>query len=779
MSSSLLIALSLPKNYPSLSIRGVGKDCIATDSHFLGKNCLPIREPSTKVSVGLERERIMLKKVFVFLIRSVLKLMFQLRVEGLSLVGSNGPIILTPNHVSWLDAALLGTILDHSWKFVASAEVTQRNWLLKLLIEQKGCILVDPAIPFALREVARHLQSGGKVVIFPEGGLSHTGRLRKFYEGIGFLMMRSNAPVTTCYIRNAHLSLFSRREGKKLLFPHISVHFSRPEYPPSFAAHKLFEQRQRVTGWLRDRMIREQFEIDFKLEDKNILAAIRSEARRNPSKKILQDISGVHLTYRSLVLAARLLSTRIAKRLEPQERRVLLLLPNVNAMPLTLMALWQQGRTPAILNYSSGPSSMVFCCSLAGAQTLITSRAFLDRAKIDIEPFKKAKLKIHFLEDIRSEISLPSKLFELARQIIKPSRTEELGAAEIEGNTEAVILFTSGSEGQPKGVALSHRNIIANIRQLVPCMDFVESDKFFNALPMFHSFGLSLGSILPLAHGMSVFVYPSPLHFRTIPSFVYDAKSTIFLATNTFLQGYARRANPYDFFSVRLVCAGAEKLQKSTSEYYSEIFGTRTMEGYGATECSPIISLNTPFDPNPGTVGKLLPGIEWKLEPVEGVSDGGRLFVKGPNIMMGYLNTQENEKFQKLDGWYDTGDVVSRSDKGVFSILGRMKRFAKISGEMVSLTAVEEILTLDVAQRHPQAEVAVVSIPDKDKGEALVAIATEPSESLENIRRAMSGAGYTALCTPRYLIHLPSIPKLGSGKTDYVSLNSTVRNSLS
>lgn len=254
------------------------------------------------------------------------------------------------------------------------------------------------------------------------------------------------------------------------------------------------------------------------------------------------------------------------------------------------------------------------------------------------------------------------------------------------------MLFTSGSEGLPKGVELTHHNLLANLRQALCVIDIHDRDRMFNALPLFHSFGLTVGTLLPLFRGAFTFLYPSPLHYRVVPTMVYFNDCTIMLGTNTFLAGYARKAHSMDFHSLRYLVAGAEKLQDVTFSTWARRFGIRVLEGYGVTECSPVVSVNTPMFCKHGTAGRLLPGIEYKLEPVEGIAEGGRLHVRGPNVMRGYLNPEVNAKFLKLGGWYDTGDIARVDEEGFLAILGRLKRFAKISGEMISLTAVEEAL---------------------------------------------------------------------------------------
>jgi acyl-[acyl-carrier-protein]-phospholipid O-acyltransferase/long-chain-fatty-acid--[acyl-carrier-protein] ligase len=304
--------------------------------------------------------------------------------------------------------------------------------------------------------------------------------------------------------------------------------------------------------------------------------------------------------------------------------------------------------------------------------------------------------------------------------------------------------------------------------------DLVDQDRFFNALPLFHSFGLSVGTLLPLVRGLYVFVYPSPLHYRVVPTVFYDLNCTVMFGTNTFLNGYARKAHAYDFRSLRYLFAAAEKLQEATANTWARRFGVRILEGYGATECSPCVTANTLLTPSHGSAGRFIPGMEYKLEKVEGVENGGRLFVRGPNVMRGYLNPDANEKFKALGGWYDTGDIVSVDENGFVQILGRLKRFAKISGEMVSLTAVEDALAGAFPHYGLRCQIAVVSQPDQDKGEKLIAVTNEPKLQLDEIRAAIKSKGLTNLCVPREIKVVREIPKLGTGKVNHRELQKLI-----
>jgi acyl-[acyl-carrier-protein]-phospholipid O-acyltransferase/long-chain-fatty-acid--[acyl-carrier-protein] ligase len=434
-----------------------------------------------------------------------------------------------------------------------------------------------------------------------------------------------------------------------------------------------------------------------------------------------------------------------------------------------MLSLWAAGRVPAMLNFSTGPAVMLKCCELAGLKQILTSRLFLQKAKIDPKPFGDAGIELIYLDDVRERITDSRRRNAFLRSLIfrhdaiaerRPRSTDDT----------AVILFTSGSEGLPKGVELTHRNLLANLRQILSVMDITDQDRFFNALPLFHSFGIMAGVVAPLVRGVHCFLYPSPLHYRIVPALVYDTNSTILFGTPTFLNGYARKAHPYDFRSVRLMVAGAEKLQDATFQTYTRKFGVRILEGYGATECSPVVCINSLLEPRTGSVGRFLPGVEWKIETLDGVPEGGRLFVRGPNIMKGYLNADANEKFLALGGWYDTGDIVKVDAEGYAHVLGRLKRFAKISGEMVSLTAVEDALAGAFPQFGQRCQVAVVAVPDEDKGEKLIAASNESKLLLEDLRAVIKGKGFSNLCVPRELRFVKEIPKLGTGKTNHREL---------
>jgi acyl-[acyl-carrier-protein]-phospholipid O-acyltransferase/long-chain-fatty-acid--[acyl-carrier-protein] ligase len=707
-----------------------------------------------------------MKKVLFFLLR----LLFRFRAENTAALQTAGPVMLLPNHTSWFDWLFLAVCLDSDWRFVTSKEGAQVSPVHRMLMVNRLTFPVETDSPYALKRIAEYLQAGGKLVLFPEGRLSRTGSLMKLFEGTGFLLLKTHAKVITCYLRGASRLCFSPNPNRKQWFPRVSAHFGDVLTPPIFEGMSTLRARQKLTRWLYDVMVRQQFEIEMALCPPNLTAAIVETSRRCPSTVALQDVTRKKLSYRRLLAGSAALAAQWESVIpDGSGQRVGVLLPNSNAVPVTLLSLWAADKVPAIFNFSIGVPSMLTCAQLAEVKQVITSRLFLERAKLNVQAMKDAGIEFIFLEDVRSKISRGQQWRALARVILNPDSV----VGPQQHDSPAVILFTSGSEGPPKGVELTHGNLLANMGQMLAVNDFVDTDRVFNSLPLFHSFGL-MGLLLPLMRGMYVFLYPSPLHYRVIPSLLYDLDCTIFFGTNTFLNGYARKAHPYDFRSLRMLIAGAEKLQEATANAWSRQFGARVLEGYGATECSPVVTLNTWLNPRYGTAGKFLPGIEYKFESVDGVAEGGRLWVRGPNIMRGYLNAEPNAKFQAQGGWYDTGDIARVDEDGFLYILGRLKRFAKVSGEMVSLTAVEEALAGAFPQYGMRFQAAVITRPDADRGEALIAVSNEPKFNLEEIRAAIKAKGLSNLCVPREVKYLREIPKLGTGKVNHRELQKLI-----
>ena len=689
-------------------------------------------------------------------------------VENAEVLNTPGPVLLVPNHVSWEDWLMLGCILDDDWKFVVSSTVAERGWLFRKIMVNRRTFPIDTSSPYAVRHMAEYLQKGGRLILFAEGRISVTGTLMKLFDGTGFLLHKTKAKLITCYLRGPErLPWTGNAPGWRKYRMPISVHFSEVLQAPECRGISMHQARMKITRWLRDTMVNHRFEVEMAKAPGTIPEAVAEMAKRVPAKVVLEDFNRKPLNYHKLLLGVDLLARKLRRHLHPGLERVGILMPNVNATPVVMLSLWCLGKVPAVLNYTTGMPVMLRCIELGGLRQVVTSRKFLEQARIDPTPLLNAHVTLIYVEDLRDRIGPEEKIFSFLATRLNPDGVIQ---KRVHPGDTAVILFTSGSEGDPKGVELTHTNILSNIRQMLSVMDLTDEDRVFNALPLFHSFGLTVGTILGLVRGNYIFLYPSPLHYRVVPTAIYDRLCTVFLSTNTFLNGYARRANPYDFRTVRYIYAAAEKLQESTVMTWAQKFGARVLEGYGATECSPCVSINTPLDPLAGSVGRLMPGMEMKFRKVEGVDEGGRLLVRGPNVMKGYLNPKANGKFKSLNGWYDTGDIVHLDDEGFLHIRGRLKRFAKVSGEMVSLTAVEEALSGAFPKYGMRHQIAIIALPDERRGEALVAVSNDKRLKLKEVREVVKEKGLPNIFVPREVKFVREIPKLGTGKVHHRKL---------
>jgi len=703
------------------------------------------------------------------ILRFLLRMLFGFRAHNPAALAAPGPVMLLPNHSSWLDWLFLIACLDSQWRMVTSRQAAQVSWVHRLIMINRFTFPVDTDSPYAVKRMAEYLQTGGKLVLFPEGRLSRTGALMKLFDGTGFLLFKTNAKVITCYLRGAHRLPFSPNPNRKKWFPRITAHFGDLLTPPQLTGTSTMRARQKLSRWLYDVMVRQQFDIELAATPKNVLTAILETARQCPNVVALEDVTRRKLTYRRLLAGAGAMAQEWRHRWpDDNDPRIGVMLPAALAVPVTMLSLWAAEKVPTIFNFSTGIPTMLACAQLAGIKQIITSKTFLERARLNVQPMQEAGIEFIYLEDVRAAMPRWRQWLSLVRVTFNPR-----GLAPNPRSETAVVLFTSGSEGVPKGVELTHMNLLANIRQLLAMYDLTDADRLFNSMPLFHSFGV-IGMALPLIHGCYVFLYPSPLHYRVVPALIYDLDCTVFFGTNTFLNGYARKASPFDFRSLRLLIAAAEKLQEATANTWARQYGVRILEAYGATECSPCVTVNTPVNPRFGSAGKFMPGMEYKFEPVEGVAEGGRLWVRGPNVMRGYLNADANAKFLAGNGWYDTGDIARVDEDGYLYIQGRLKRFAKVSGEMVSLTAAEEALAGAFPQYGLRLQIAVLARPDADRGEALIAVSNEPKVQLDEIRAAIRAKGLSNLYVPKEIKYVRDIPKLGTGKVNHRELQKII-----
>ncbi len=701
------------------------------------------------------------------LFKALLTFLYRVEVIGKDNMPKPGEAaVVVVNHVSFLDGLLLAVFLPGKPTFAVNSQIA-KAWWVRPALKLFDAFPVDPTNPMAAKSMVKAVREGRTLVIFPEGRITVTGALMKVFDGPGMVADKANAPIIPVRIDGAQFSTFSRLRGKIRLrpFPRIKLTILPPQH---FHVEGEMSARQRRA--IAGRMLYDEMsKMIFATSDieRTLFTALLDARKIHGGKaKVVEDVKREPMSIDRLIMGSMALA-RPFERLTAKGEVVGVLLPNVSGVVATFFALQLAGRVPGMLNFTAGLANMKAACTAAEIKSIITARAFVEQGKLQpvIDGLEADGIIIIWLEDIAATLTGWDKARALIRSKYARRRHNRLG---IQPDDAAVVLFTSGSEGLPKGVVLSHRNLLANCHQLAARIDFNASDVVLNALPVFHSFGLTGGTLLPILNGIKTVLYPSPLHYRIVPALAYDSNATIMFGTDTFLSGYARMAHPYDFYSLRFIFAGAEKVRDETRKVYAEKFGLRIMEGYGATEAAPVIAVNTPMHFRAGTVGRLLPGMEAKLDAVPGIDEGGRLSIRGPNIMLGYMKADAPGLLQAPEGgWHDSGDIVTIDDDGFITIRGRAKRFAKIGGEMVSLPAVEGY----ASAVWPDAEHAVVTRPDPRKGEQLVLFTTNKNAKASDLSAWAKANGIAELMVPRDIRPLDALPVLGTGKLDYVTMN--------
>ena len=698
-------------------------------------------------------------------LRLLFQLLFRVQLRG-DLAQMNAQrLLIVANHESFLDGMMLGLFLPARPVFVVHTWVANNFWF-RIILSQVDYLAVDPTNPLAMKKVVKLLESGRPVMVFPEGRLTTTGSLMKIYDGPAFVAARTGATIVPVRLDGPARSYFTRLSGQhpRRFFPKVTLTIlPATSIPmPALSSAKL---RRRAAGEAMRRIMQAMVFASHPQQTlfTAFVDAIDVYGRR---KAVVEDMRQVELTYGQL-LRATLALGRLTSRDTAEAEAVGVLLPNLSTTVCLLFGMSAYGRVPAMLNYTAGRDGMQNACTAARVRTIITSRKFLETAKLGNVAEALEGVRLLYLEDLQQGMTLWDKLWLLLYAQWQPRCVTRAGTPD----SAALVLFTSGSEGKPKGVVLSHRSVLANVAQVRAVIDFSPADKFMNVLPIFHAFGLTAGSILPLVTGTKLFLYPSPLHYRVIPEVIYDRNCTVLFGTSTFLGNYAKFANPYDFYRLRHVVAGAEKLNDEVRRTWVEKFGIRILEGYGATETAPVLAVNTPMAYKAGSVGQLLPGIEHKLEAVPGIEGGGLLHVRGPNLMRGYYlydapGVLVPPKSDIGDGWYNTGDVVDIDADGFVSIKGRVKRFAKIAGEMVSLEVVEKIaVAASPSQQH-----AATTQSDAQRGENIVLFTTDAELGRDALMQAARASGQPELAVPRKILRVDVLPLLGTGKIDYVRL---------
>jgi acyl-[acyl-carrier-protein]-phospholipid O-acyltransferase/long-chain-fatty-acid--[acyl-carrier-protein] ligase len=672
----------------------------------------------------------------------------------------SGPLLIVPNHTSFLDVALLVCYSPRRLSFAIDSNWA-KAWWVKPFLRFFTCIPINPSQPLAARDLVAALKSGQTLVIFPEGRITVTGNLMKVHEGPGTVASLAQVPVMPVVIDGAEYTFFGRMKDVLHNMPkkfQVKMRF----FPPLFLDQKLKPGESRRA--FRQRLAAELYEIMLQVRVKtrpfrmNIFEALQEASKKyGSSRMIIEDVSRNPISYGDILLKARILGRLLKKSLEAKGNYVGVLLPNSSIMAISLFALWAAGKVPVVLNYTHGEASLQAALKAARVDTIVSSHKFLDQGKLR-NLCEKLPVEIICLEDLK--IGTFAKLAGLMwTPVLQPS------------DSPAAVLFTSGSEGKPKGAALSHQGILANIHQAKCLVEINEDDIMFNAMPAFHALGLNIGMLLPLVLGLRSFNYVSPLHVNTIPELIYDTKSTVVLGSDNFVSAWAKNAAPYDFFSVKFMILGAEKVRKSTAELLFHKMSVRLFEGYGVTEAGPVLAVNSKIRVRDGSVGQFLPGIRFKLEKVDGIEAGAKLLVKGHNIMMGYLSVDNPGVIEPpLDGWHDTGDIVEVDEDGFVWIKGRFKRFAKLSGEMVSLSSVEEAAN----KLWPGRPLAVLAVPDEEKGEKLLLVTSGQSPDMTALRNAVRNYGLSEISVPKAYMLIPEIPLTTMGKVNIPKLTEEV-----
>ncbi|NPD14826.1 AMP-binding protein [Xinfangfangia sp. D13-10-4-6] len=686
-------------------------------------------------------------------------LLFRVEVKGAEHLDSQGPAVYVSNHVSLFDGPLVLALVRRRLNVVVYT-----TWAKGLMLRAFGRAFdispIDPQRPMSAKAMARRVSEGEACLIFPEGRITTTGAPMKIAGGAAWMVDTARADVIAIHIEGLERSKLAKAGNgwRKVWFPKVRVCVAPPqrlEIDPDLRG-KL--RRERATMALRE--ITETLRYQALDRHNNIPEAVAEARAVHGSKAIAyEDVLGTTMSRGKLRLTSAMLVAMIGPHVK-KDSNLGFLLPTAPGAVAVLNALWQLRVTPAILNHTVGVAAVKTTLGVVKADMILSSRTFVEKGRLTdfVAGLEAEGVRFLWLEDLKAGLTTGAKLGALFSLNRLPK--------DVTRDTPAAILFTSGTEGAPKGVVLSHGNILANISQIRARANVGPQDISCTALPVFHSFGLTAGLILPLVCGIRTGVHPSPLHYRIIPELAYSVQATLLFGTDTFLNGWARRADPSDFATLRAVVAGAEAVKESTRKIWAERFGVRVLEGYGATECSPVLSLNTPAEPDIGTVGRLLPAMEYRLVEMAGI-DGSRLMVKGPNVMAGYiLNDKPGVLQPPPEGWYDTGDAVTIDEKGLIRITGRIKRFAKVGGEMVSLQSVEIL-----AQKlWPGATVAAISRPHPRTGEQVILCVTEPAADRPKLVQYARDNGVGSILLPAQVLVREKIPLLASGKIDYPAL---------
>lgn len=669
------------------------------------------------------------------------------------------PVIYVVTHQSRLDPALMLALLPDDTLHILDQSSAQAAWL-EPWRELARTIAFNAEHVFVSRRLVQVLKRRGRIAVYLPENVEPDIRAFRLYRAVARIAAQGEAHVVPIFIDGAgHLpfSLLDEDNAPRRLLPRLRIGVLEPLTINELLA-RAGAATTTVSNALFDRVAEARSTTKF--AGKSLFQAVRAAGDRfGIDRPIVEDVVSGTLTYRQLLMAARIFAGRFARLTAPGEA-VGIMMPNSNGVALAFLGLMSAGRVAAMINYTAGPANVTSAVRTAPIRLIFSSRAFVDKVGLDdiVAAAKSGGARFVWIEDLLDGIT------RFDRLVAALCWRSPLGSQDPQA--PALIMFTSGSEGAPKAVVLSHRNLVSNAMQVEARLAIGPRDFVMNVLPVFHSFGLLGGFVLPLLAGVRTLLYPSPLHYKLIPQVAAKRRPSILFSTDTFLAAYAEAAGDDSFSSLRLAVAGAEPLRAATRQAWLERFDTPLLEGFGLTEAAPVVALNTATHGREGTVGRLLPGMQLRLEPVEGVAGGGRLWISGPNVMMGYISAERPGVLHTLaDGWHDTGDIVTVDREGFLTLRGRAKRFAKIAGEMVSLGAIEMLAhSLWPEDRH-----AVVAVPDKRRGERVVLITTAEAAEPAELRRQAKAAGIAELALPQDIVKVDEIPIHGTGKTDYAS----------
>ncbi len=717
---------------------------------------------------------------------------YRLKVLGFEHLPASGGVLLLGNHISFIDWALVQMASPRQLHFVIEKGYYER-WYLKSFLNWFGVIPISSgASADSLEKVTEMLKAGEVVCLFPEGTISRTGQLSEFKRGYEKAVKGTGAVIVPFYLHGLWGSRFSRssgflRENRQSGFKRdIVVSFGKA-LPDTIPAHEL---KQKVFD-----LSFASWEAYSHLIDPIPVNWLRA-AKRMSFRMAAADVIGEPLSHHRFMTAVFRFAVLI-KKLSP-EQNIGLLLPTSAGGAIANMAVLTLGKTIVNLNYTASGESIHSAVQQAGLQRVYTSKRFLDKLKergIDI-PAILPDTPLTFLEDLKAEIPKHQLLTTLLMVMLLPTRLLQwLYIPKIDLDTTAAILFSSGSEGAPKGIELSHRNLAVNARQVADALNTLDNDVIMGTLPTFHAFGLLASTLMPLSEGIPIVCHPDPTDAVNIAKGVARYEATLLFGTGTFLRLYAKnsRVHPLMFQSLRYVVAGAEKLAPEVRRLFLDRFGKKLLEGYGATETSPVASVNLPDQLDTrywkvqaanreGTVGLPLPGTSFRIvdpNTLETLPTGadGLILIGGPQVMKGYLNAPEKtaQAIAELDGqrWYKTGDKGHVDEDGFLTIVDRYSRFAKLGGEMVSLTAVEQQVRQILGDA--ELELVAVNLPDDKKGEKIVLLMAGAYDEAAVKRKLLEG-GMNSLAIPSTIRSLAEIPKLGSGKTDFGSARKVAEN---